>query len=374
VTVRVLYVDHADLLGGAEQCLLLLLRGLDRRRYAPLLACNEDSPLRQAAAEAGVPVHTIEMGRLRGRRNPFSLLGVWARGVAGLRRLIRAQRVDIVHSNTLRASLYAAPAARLTPAALVWHVHDIHRERLYAWAMARLADRIIAVSQATARPLPPASWRKLRVIPNGVDLERFAPNPAWRQATRAAWGASDDEIWIGAMSWLAPWKQTELFLEMAERLSARAPNCRFVVVGGEAHPSHAEYVAGLRRRAAATLGERCLFLGPRTDAPQVLAGLDILAHTSRAEPFGRVLIEAMALEKPVVAFADGGAPEIIIEGETGRLIPPGDTARMAEAVAELAGDAALRRRMGQAGRRRALAEYSAAAMAQRVQDVYEGLA
>jgi len=370
MTTRILYVDHADWMGGAEQCLLVLLRGLDRTRYSPLLACNADSPLAGLAAKAGVPVHTLELGKLRGRRDLPGLARAWQRGIAGLRSLIRAQRVDLVHSNTMRASLYAAPAARLAGRPLVWHVHDIHRERLYRWLLSLAATHIIPVSEAAARPLPPWSRRKLSVIPNGVELGRFVPNDDWRQAMRREWRAADDEVWIGTAGWLAPWKQTELFVEMAERLAGACPACRFAIVGGPAHPSYDAYVAGLRRRAAATLGERCVFLGARTDLPQVLAGLDVLAHTARAEPFGRVLVEAMAMGKPVVAFSDGGVPEIVVEGETGRLAPPGDVAALTAAVAGLAGDAAGRSRMGAAGRRRALAEFSAEAMVRRIETVY----
>jgi len=370
MTTRILYIDHADWMGGAEQCLLVLLRGLDRGGYAPLLACNADSPLAGPASEAGVPVYRLELGKLRGRRDLAGLARSWQRGIAGLRELIRGEGVDLVHSNTMRASLYAAPAARLAGRPLVWHVHDIHHERLYRWLLSLAAAHIIPVSGAAARPLPAWSRRKLSIIPNGVELERFVPNDGWRQATRREWGAAEAEVWIGTAGWLAPWKQTELFVEMAERLAGMCPACRFAVVGGPAHPSYEPYVAGLRQRAAATLGERCRFLGARADLPQVLAGLDILAHTARAEPFGRVLVEAMAMGKPVVAFADGGVPEIVVDGETGRLAPPGDVAALAAAVGQLAGDAEGRRRMGEAGRRRALAEFSAEAMVQRIQAVY----
>jgi len=144
--IRVLYVDHAEALGGAEHSLLLLLKHLDRERFQPLLACNH-GPLAEAAAALDVPVFPVEMPRIRGEPlGPVRLL----RGGLALSNIIRRQRVDIVHSNVMRASFYAALAAKLSGRPLVWHVRDIHRpsERWYTRLMCRLARRVIAISQA----------------------------------------------------------------------------------------------------------------------------------------------------------------------------------------------------------------------------------
>jgi glycosyltransferase involved in cell wall biosynthesis len=370
---RILYVDHADLMGGAEHSLLLLMTGLPRQRYMPLLACNADSPVAEAASAAGVAVERLPLGRLRGRRDLAGVARTWGRGVAALRDLIRREDIAAVHSNVMRASLYAAPAARLAGVPLIWHVRDIHRERLYLAVLSLLARRIIAISTAVARPLPAWGRRKTTVIPNGVALDEFRFDAGAREAIRAEWGAGPHEIVVGCVGWLAPWKQVELFIEMAGRLADAMPQLRFIVAGAAAHPSYADYVAGLQARAAALPAGRCQFIGARSDMPRVLAGLDILAHTARSEPFGRVLIEAMAMSRPVVAFADGGVPEIVVDGQTGRLVAPGDAAGLAAVVAELAGRPDLRRQMGEAGRRRALAEFSAEAMVNRVVAVYDAI-
>lgn len=368
---RVLFVDHAEWMGGAEQNLLLLLAHLDRRRFEPVLAAAPASPLAQAAKEMGVEAAELRLERLRGRRG-LGLLRAWWQGVASLAAVIRHFDAALVHSNTQRASLYAAPAARLAGVPLVWHVHDIYaRERLYCWWMGAWSAAVVAVSSAAAAPLPAGARRKLSLIPNSLDTERFRPDAEARRRLRAELGVPEDALLIGNAGWIAPWKQVELFLETAAQAVLALPESRFWVVGDIPDARYAGYLAHLQAQASRMLGDRCQFLGAREDMPAVMAALDILVHTARAEPFGRVLMEAMAAGVPVVAFADGGVPDVVQDGEMGILVPPGDVARMAQAVRELGADADRRRHMGQAGRGHVEAHFSAPAVARRMEEVYE---
>ncbi|MBC7224879.1 MAG: glycosyltransferase family 4 protein, partial [Anaerolineae bacterium] len=333
---RVLYVDHADLMGGAEQSLLLLLRHLDRDQVEPLLACGEDTPLARAAREAGVPVAEVPMGQLRDRRVPWAPAVRLAQGGKILARLARAFGADLLHANVARAAAYAAWASVRAGVPLVWHVRDVHDTRrpdewLLVQALSRVAEGIVCISRATARPLPAVARPKVRVVPNGLDPAQFDLARAEPQALRARWGAAPEEVWVGAVGWLAPWKQVEHVVEMAQRVAQECPEARFVVVGEAAAPRYAPYVASLKTRAREALGERMRFVGalPAEAMPSVMAALDLLVHTARAEPFGRVLVEAMAMERPVVAYADGGVPEVVSDGETGCLVPPGDVDALA---------------------------------------------
>ncbi len=368
---RVLFVDHADWMGGAEQNLLLLMAHLDRWRFEPILAAAPASPLAQAAKAIGVETAQLRLERLRGRRGPQALR-LWWQGIASLVALVRRRHADMIHSNTQRASLYAAPAARLAGVPLVWHVHDIYaKERLYCRWMSTWSAAVVAVSSAAAAPLPAGARRKLVIIPNGIDTERFRPDGGTRRRLRAELGVPEDALLIGNAGWIAPWKQVELFLEVAAYAAPALPESRFWVVGDIPDARYAGYLADLQERAACTLGDRCQFLGAREDMPAVMAALDILVHTARVEPFGRVLMEAMAAGVPVVAFADGGVPDVVRDGETGILVPPGDVARVVQAVRELGADAGRRRRMGQAGRAHVEAHCSAPAVARRMEEVYE---
>jgi len=368
---RVLFVDHADWMGGAEQNLLLLMAHLDRRRFEPVLAAAPASPLARAARELGIEVQEVPLARLRGRRS-LDLLPAWWKGVTALRHLLRQGRFDILHSNTQRASLYAAPAARLAGVPLVWHVHDIHvGEPLYCRLMSRCSTAIVAISSAVAAPLPAGAQRKLFLIPNGIDVDRFRPDAPARRRLRAAMNVPEEALLLGNAGWIAPWKQVELFLEVARRVAPALPPAHCWVIGDIPDARYAGYLAGLQKQARRHLGDRCRFLGAREDMPAVMAALDILVHTARAEPFGRVLMEAMAAGVPVVAFADGGVPDVVRDGETGILIPPGDVERMARAVRELGADAERRRRMGQAGRAHVASHFSAEAVARQMEQVYE---
>lgn len=368
---RVLFVDHAEWMGGAEQNLLLLMAHLDRRRFAPMLAGAPASPLVQAARALDIPAAEVPLGRLRGRR-ALELLRLWWQGVSSLTTLIRQWHADIVHSNTQRASIYAAPAARLAGVPLVWHVHDIYgRETLYRWWMGWWSAGIAAVSSAVAASLPAPARRKLWIIPNGMDLERFRPDPEARRRLRAFLGVPGDALLIGCTGWLAPWKQIELFFEVAGQVSPALPHSYYWVVGDIPDARYAGYLVDLQERAKRLLGDRCRFLGAREDMPAVMAALDILVHTAKAEPFGRVLMEAMAAGVPVVAFADGGVPDVVRDGETGILVPPGDVGRAAEAVRELGMDVGRRRHMGQAGRMHVESRFSAETVTRQMEQVYE---
>ncbi|MDH7486512.1 MAG: glycosyltransferase family 4 protein [Anaerolineae bacterium] len=360
----VLFVDHAEALGGAEHSLLLLLKHLDRRRFRPLLACNR-GPLLQAAAALDVPVTPVEMPRIRGE-----LLGpLWLlRGSLALAGLIRRQGADIVHSNVMRASFYAALSAHLTGRPLIWHVRDIHppSERWYTRLMCRLATRVIAISQAVAAVLPCPD--KVTVIYNGLDLEEYPPDLDGA-AARAELGLPFEAPVAGIVGRLQAWKGQEHFLRAAARVVRHLPEARFLVVGGAIFGGGDAYVARLRRLAA-DLGGRVIFTGHRQDLPRLLAALDVLVHCSAAEPFGRVLIEGMAARRPVLAFADGAVPEIVRHGETGILVPPGDELALAAAMAELLGDAERRQRMGAAGRRRVEQHFTAAQTARAIEAMY----
>ena len=177
---------------------------------------------------------------------------------------------------------------------------------------------------------------------------------------------------------LTPWKGHEDFLRIARIISDAIPQARFLVAGGAIYETegHRGYAESLRRRAAELeLADRVTFLGTRDDVPKILASLDVLVHCPTApEPYGRVVIEGMAAQRPVVASNAGGVPEIVEHEITGLLIAPGNVHGFAGAVLRLLGDSALRRRMGDAGRRRAATLSNPVPHAEAVLSAYRALA
>lgn len=370
-----IFVDHAPALGGAERSLLLLLHHLDRERFAPELACA-GGPLAGRARELGVPVHLVPLARLRGTGRG---LVRWAAGARALRRLARQRGAALLVANTVRAALYTAAAG----VPWVWHMRDfwlsearprhLWADRLGKRLLCASARGVLANSRAVAAALPCPG--RVAVVHNGVEVGEFDPaldGGPFRLEHRIPPAAP----LVGVVGRLRPWKGQDRFLRAMARAAGEVPGLHLAVVGGDIFPAGScggagseGYAAHLRSLAGELgLGERVAFTGQLDDVRRALAAMDVFVHPGDPEPFGLVTVEAMAMERPVVAFAQGALPEIVADGETGLLVPPGDQAALAGAVVELLRDPERRRRLGRAGRRRAEAMFTARAMAARFAD------
>lgn len=381
---RILYLDHTGELGGAERVLLDVLPRLDRDRIEPILAASPHGELLDRARALGVevlPLRLDETARTLSREawglDPLGF--VWrARGYLNeamrLAALMRERRVDALHANTLKAHVLGSLAARLAGRPLVWHMHDLPSTRgdtrNLLDQVARLArPEIIAVSAAVAADLSPALRARARVVHNGLDLAAF-DRAAASLAAPLALPAGDGPL-IGSISYLIPWKGHEVFLRAARRMLAVRPELRFVIVGEPIFQwrDERDRLEGIARELG--VADRVAFLGHREDVPAVLAAFDLFVMPSLFEPFGRVLIEAMAASRPVVAARAGGVPEIVLDGETGLLVPPGDDAALAEASLALLADPARSRQLGEAGRRRVAEAFSLDAQVAALMAAYE---
>jgi len=357
----VLVSNHAEVVGGGEESLLGLLGALDRGRWAPTLVAPADGAVAARARALGVPVRLIALPMLR--RPRLALLG----SVAALQRLVRTTSAVLVHANGSRAMAYAGVAARLARRPVIWHVRIGERDPLLDRVLGRLADRVIVISQSVVRRFPRALARKVRVVPNGVDLERFAPRPPSARL-RAALGIPDGTPAVVSVGRFVALKGYGHLLDAAAALDAERPGVHWILVGD------GELRADLEARARSLgLAARVHFTGWRDDIPDLMALGDLLVLPSLAEPFGRVLIEAMAMARAVVATSAGGVPEIVVHGETGLLVPPADPRALAAAVRELLDDPGRAARLGVAGRRRAQAEFGLARHAAAVGALYDEL-
>jgi glycosyltransferase involved in cell wall biosynthesis len=265
----------------------------------------------------------------------------------------------LIYANTVRAALYAAPAARLARLPFVWHMRDFwlsENQPRTLWpdaALKRLllaqARLVIANSRAVARRLPLS--HKLHVVHNGIDIARFDPQSSSELRRNHAIPA--DAPVVGMIGRLRPWKGQQAFIEMAARVHRQRPDAYFVIVGGTVFGSSEVYVTQLHALAAKhQLEARVIFTGHLDDVAGALAAFDLFVHPGQPEPFGLVNIEAMAMCKPVVAFAHGALPEIVVDGVTGQLVPPGDVDALAASVTTLLAAPAQRKALGRAGRLR----------------------
>jgi glycosyltransferase involved in cell wall biosynthesis len=363
----VLFVDPSTALGGAEHSLLLLLEHLDRDRFSPQLATQPGELAREARAR-DVTVHEVPLPQLRGQP---SALGRLPRGAASLSGIVRDEGIALLHANTLRAGAYAGVAARLAHRPLLWHVRDLGIPRLQARFLAALSDAVVAVSAAVAEALP----CRASVIPNGVHADHFAGDHSEdARRLRLRWGVPEGAPLVGQIARLAPWKGQRHVLAAAEHVHRELPDAWFVLAGGDVFGDAADYAGELRERVAGSdAATRVVLPGHQQEVTAALTALDLLVHASRAEPFGRILIEAAAAGVPVVAFASGGVPEIVLHEETGLLVPDGDEAALAAGILRLLREPALAHRLGERGRVRARERFAVGPLTRRLEALMEEL-
>lgn len=374
--MRILYLNHVSEISGAEMSLLLLLGGLDKTRYEPICVVPGPGPLTDRLRKVSQQVRYAPFVRFKRTRNPL-LLFVYANllpvTVKPLVRYLMRHEVHLIHSNSTIAHLHGALAARQMSLPCVWHVRDLTPLGWWARIYAKWTDRIIAISEAVRQHLQRSGIpaEKIRVIPNGVDLSVFAPRPS---SLRKGMGFTDEHFVFGMVGQLIPWKGHEFFLRAAARMVSAMPTARFLIVGDDLfhdHPGYVQGLMGLTERLA--LDDEVHFLGYREDIVDVLASLDALVLPSLNEPFGRALIEAMAMEKPVIATNVGGPPEIVDHETNGLLVPPADVDALADAMLRLARDREWSQHLGKAGRARVARDFDIARTVQRTQKVYEEL-
>lgn len=364
--VAVLFVDHTGVMGGAQHSLLDIA---EANREHGAVALLEDGPFAAALERRGVRVLRLGGGdALRGVKKASVIPGAGA--LVAVARMARAlARVagpyELLYANSPKSFLVAALAGRIARRPVVWHLRDILGEGHFSAANVRAvvsvanwcAARVVANSHATADAFVAAGGNAeiVTVVHNGIDAAPFdALPPDTRACVRAELGIPGDAFVVGCFSRLHPWKGQAMLLDAV----ARMPAVHALLVGGALFSGEAPYEAELRARATEpALAGRVHVLGARDDVPRLLAACDVVVHPSvLAEPFGRVLVEAMLARRPVVATRTGGVPEVVSDGVTGVLVPPGDADALVGALDALRRDpvwgAALARHGSERARRR----------------------
>lgn len=354
--MRILYVtDTGEMRGGGEVSLLALLRELDRSRFAPVVACPGEGGLTCACRALGIPVFIFPLVPIRG---PFSLARAW-KGRQELDEIIRSQEIDLVHTNSTGSVVLLAGLACGKSVPLVAHCRIFPRGiPADAW-MACFSRAVIVSSRALVRNARWACGRRIRCIPNGVDLSSF-------YSTSENGGGPA----VGTLASPVAGKGLEYFVDAAVCVGKKFPAARFYLAGFEAHESR--YGRALFKRIAASgMDDHFILPGKVHDVPAFMAGLTVFVFPSRIDAFGRAAIEAMAAAKPVVGFRVNAMPEIVENGVTGFLCRPGDAAGLAAGIGRLLSDPGRCRRMGQAGLQRCRRLFDIREHVRRIEAVYE---
>jgi glycosyltransferase involved in cell wall biosynthesis len=383
---RVLYVEPFYWTGGPHNVLRNLLEGLDRDSFDPYAVVPRHGEATEQFGEIGVPVERLIAMHNIGRKGGPVVMAAGglksAIGAVQVALFARSRSADLVHTNN-ETCLSGPLGARLAGKPSVVHVHGLgfSRSKVTATAVVGIlnatADRVVAVSSVVADALRKNGVKdnKIRVVHNGIDTSRYRPGLASLHL-RGEFQLETEQLSVGMIGGLEPRKGHKLFLEAAALVCKQRKNVRFFIVG---EPVPGDSASDRYQREVHALSgslglkDAVVFTGGRTDVPNMLAMLDIVVQPSTTEAAPLVPLESMSAGTPVVATDVGGNREEVADQETGILVPPGDASGIARAVVTLLDSPELRARMGEAGRVRVEAEFSTAAMAHRIEDLYRDL-
>ncbi len=361
--------------GGAERQLCLLAEGLGREGVSQMIVTLiPGGAFRRQLEQEGI--ETVDLGAARGAVSPGT---AWK-----LRGIVARYRPDVLHGWMYHANLAATLVASAGTArpALVWGIrsslealHTYRRLTRYViratrWLSARPA-RIVYNSEASARQHADAGFesRGARVIANGIDMRRFAPQPGGRESVRAGMGLRDDELVIGNAARFDPSKDHPALLRAFAQLSAVIPAARLVLCGNQVDDANPSLVALL---AELGIRERVILLGERTDVPEVMRAWDLGLNASVREGFPNMIAECMACGVPCVATGAGDTRTIV--GDAGYVTEVGNAAGLQQALLRAAQlPASERVALGHAARARIERVFSAGRMIQEYLELYAGI-
>jgi glycosyltransferase involved in cell wall biosynthesis len=376
--VPVAFIESSIGLSGSTMSLSVLVRRLDRERFEPHVVVAREDQGEYVRQVAGLLAERIAP-RPRGAARPGKvaalrdLLGVTIPYANALRRFVRRHGIRLIHQNN-GFDVAAILAARWSGIPLVAYQRGREWNSSLVRRLAPLATRYIANSQVTRENLLELgiSPAQVNVVYPPVDLENFdADRPAAPELRRPAFGIPAQAPCVGIVGQLQAWKGHKLFLRAFAQVLRTVPEAWACIVGappvgGEAYERELRELAG-----ALGIAHRVVFAGFIADVPSALQLFDVVVHASiESEPFGRVIAEAMAMRKPVVASDEGGPREIIDHGRTGLLFPRGDEGALAESVVSLLREPARAMRIAEAGYSDMRQRFSATQHARLIEEVY----
>ncbi|MFH1777503.1 MAG: glycosyltransferase [Candidatus Omnitrophota bacterium] len=369
--MNILYLSATGkIIGGGEVSLFNLLKNLDRNRFNPYLIAPEEGDFTEKVSALNIPVIFLSVKKVK---NPFNILHS-IENIKHLSHIIKKHKINLVHANVSAGiSLLCAIAARIRKIPFVWHVRVIYSGHLLDLILSLLAIKIILISEAVKKRF---RWfkkqDKFMVVYNGVDLQKFNPTVD-KMHFRQKIGCAEDEFLVGSVGRYHPFKSYEYFVRAASMVLKEWPKAKFLIVGLNCSQDN-KYLQYLRNLAGQLeIEDRVIFMEEQHNIPDVFAALDVFVLTSLEEPFGRVLIEAMASGKPVVAFKGGAVSEIIENEKTGFVVSAKDTAAMAEKIIYLLQNKDIAKTFGHRGRIRAEELFSIKTHTVKIEEIYQGI-
>lgn len=363
--MRILYYIDSLNIGGAEKLLLEMLESF-RDNHNLHVAYFTEGSLRQEVEAMGIPVTRLST---RGLKDPRAFLASM--------RLIQSFKPDIIHTHLSKSDIVGQVTGGVlgVPVRISsLHNTDPWRKNPF-WSRVMMmltagCQKMIAVSGNVAEFVETwsdISSERLVTIDNGISLDKFDPDIV-QPLDLSQWDIPSDKFIIGVVGRLNPQKGHSIFLEMAHTLLQQHDNLHFLIVGDGA-------IRGDLEQQAQALGinEGVTFTGFLNDMPVVLASLDILVFSSLWEGLPVTLLEAMAMKRPIVTTDVGGIPEVINDGQNGRMVTSGDPQALAEACSQLIEQPQIRQRLGEAGRTTIREEYDQHLMHTKILQIYQDI-
>jgi len=393
----VLYLDNTVTFGGAINSLLYLLRALDKSRFTPVLVTAQPEEFLRRNFNF-IQWRTVRIKRswvdnsmykkITGRRLFSSGLGL--KCVNRIRffywllfitlpeavcywQIGRQYKVGLVHLNNIMGSQLAGIlAAKMLNVPCVGHLRDFEEVDRVTRLYARFIDLHIAISGSIKDNLLRLAVpdEKIVVVHDAIDLQDFDDTVSIGHL-RHEFSLNDEEQLFGIFGRIVGWKGTVEFVHAAALVIASTPNTKAFIVG-DCSDGDSGYLKVVKKLIADYgLEENFILTGYRTDVPALMQLMDVIVHASISpEPFGMVLIEAMAMKKPVVATRMGGPLDIMLDERTGFLVSPGNAKEMADAIERLLADKELASDMGRDGKKRVLDMFTKERYARQMEDVY----
>jgi len=361
--LTVLQVTYSLIAGGSEMFAFKLASGLDRERFRSVMcAIDKGGALEPEIERSGIPFHVLH------RRTGFDPRLFWK-----VLAVCRRENVDIVHTHHFNQLLYAAPAARLLGLGLVHTEHSVKlfekpRLRVALRTLTRLCDKVLAVGTDVANVLRDQvgiPTRKIKIIRAGVEPSLYRED---RSLARRLLDLNAEDRVAVIVARLSPEKNHAVLLHAFAQVVKRVPSAKLLIVGDG---PEADAVRGLIEKL--DLVGQVRMLGVRRDIPHVLAAADAFVLSSDREGLPIAVLEALAAARPVVCTRVGDLPLVVQDGETGRLVPPGNSLDLADALADVLSQPALADRMGEKGRAFVAREYSQQRMIDEHAALYQAL-
>jgi len=387
---RILFISHGPMLYGAQRSLLALLAGINREQYSPYLLVPREGPLTDEVKALNIPVfisplkHWVAFGQ-EAKKNwsarAFNVINGLNKRVCIIADLISEHDIHIVYTNTVTC-IEGALAARKTGRPHLWHLREhvagnkdlkaLLTPSIISRTIGSLSAHVIVNSKALGKAYScPALSAKTTVVYNGISLGDFDREKGGGDALRKELGLNENTKIIASIASLTPRKGYGTFIEAASKIKASFTDVTFLAIG----EGERDFVNTLKKKVALLdLNDNFYFLGWRSDVNKILEGVDLLIIPCEQEAFGRTVVEAMAAGVPVVSTRCGGPEEIIVDNETGFLVPLNDPDSIAKAAIRILNDTNIATRFIEAGQARASALFNLDVYIKGIESVLENLA